>query len=1069
MPHPWLRRRKTPAPRRAVLDVECLEDRTVPSGLVNAVNPLGDTSAATNSRKSVSVTEAGTVVAYRYAGQVYLANLQAHTTTLATAVNGQPASGTVNSVALSGNGQFLAFTSSDTNLVAGDTNTFTDLFVEDLSTGATRLVSKNNSGAAATANSFSIDISNDGRFIVFRSAAKLTSGSYSGESIYLWDAQAASNPLTRLGPAVNANVNAPGARSVAISGDGNTVAWTAESGAPGRTLNDILVWQQSTGLTTVVTATANADSSAPALSADGTALAFASTATNLTAGAANGHKQVLVANLSNLSAITFALASSDVNGIQGNGDSDTPSISGDGRYVAFASAAANLVAGDTNGVTDIFVKDTQTATITRASTDGQGNQANGACTVPSLRPSFSNNGGAQVIFTSAATNLVPGDTNGVPDTFAAEVNWAPTDITLSNSTIAAESGTGALIGSFSTTDPNNPNDSFTYTLVPGAGSTDNGQFSISGSQLLAATDFTGPATYSIRVRSTDQGGLFTEKVFTVTVTGVNHPPTGIGLLAPNGTPTASLSIREHLPPGTLVGFLTTTDPDAGNTFTYSFVAGGGSDNSYFSIVGNQLYSLASFDYATKNLYFLQVQSTDQGSLSVQKQVTVTILRDEQPPTGLSLSNATVAAGQPPGTLVATFSTASPNANDTFTYALVSGPGSESNSDFYISGNQLFTTLRFSTAVQSNYSILVSTTNAGGFSIQQSFVISITPGAAAGGGPAGTGGATGSGGGTTAAGGTTGAGSSSAPMAEPSFVTATDAGGSAKITVYNADGSVRATLSPFPVGFTGGVRVATGDVNGDGVPDIVAAAGPGAAPQVTIYDGVTLQVVRSFDALPVGFRGGVYVAVGDVNHDNYADIVVGAGAGGGPQVAVYSGKDGSLLRSFYAFPASFTGGVRVATGDVNGDGRADIVAAAGPGGLPEVEVYDGVTNAVLQSYFALPLAFRGGVNIAAGDVNGDGMADLVAGADQGGGPQVNVFDGRSAALLHSFYALPATFTGGVRVAVGNRTSDGGRDIIAAAGPGGGPQVSVFDGLTLQLLESFFAFDPSYRGGVFPVGS
>src|SRR5262249_13987248 len=124
----------------------------------------------------------------------------------------------------------------------------------------------------------------------------------------------------------------------------------------------------------------------------------------------------------------------------------------------------------------------------------------------------------------------------------------------------------------------------------------------------------------------------------------------------------------------------------------------------------------------------------------------------------------------------------------------------------------------------------------------------------------------------------------------------------------------------------------------------------------------------------------------------AIFATGADAGGGPLVNVYDGRTAALLMSFYALPAGFTGGVRVALGDVNADGVPDIVCAAGPGGGPEVIVFDGRTFAPLTSYYAFVPQFTGGVYVAAGDVNGDGHCDIIAGADRGGGPEVKVFSG-----------------------------------------------------------------------------
>src|SRR5262249_40123812 len=130
---------------------------------------------------------------------------------------------------------------------------------------------------------------------------------------------------------------------------------------------------------------------------------------------------------------------------------------------------------------------------------------------------------------------------------------------------------------------------------------------------------------------------------------------------------------------------------------------------------------------------------------------------------------------------------------------------------------------------------------------------------------------------------------------------------------------------------GGVAVAAGDVNGDGIPDIITGAGPGGGPHVEVFDGATNVILYSFMAYDPAFLGGVSVAAGDVNGDGLDDIITGAGPGGGPHVKAFSGKDGSLLTSFFAYSSIFFGGVNVATGDINGDGRIDIVTGAGPGG------------------------------------------------------------------------------------------------------------------------------------------
>jgi len=319
-----------------------------------------------------------------------------------------------------------------------------------------------------------------------------------------------------------------------------------------------------------------------------------------------------------------------------------------------------------------------------------------------------------------------------------------------------------------------------------------------------------------------------------------------------------------------------------------------------------------------------------------------------------------------------------------------------------------------------------------------------------------------------------------PPVRPVVVVGVDAGGlPAVIVIDPATGQPTASFLVFDPAFRGGVRVAIGDVTGDGIPDIVAGAGPGGGPQVRVFDGRTYQplggALGSFFGLDSGFSGGVYVAVGDANGDGHGDVIVGADAGGGPQVAIYSGKDGTLLQSYYALPWNFTGGARVAAGDMDGDGFADVIVGAGRGAGPQVTVYSGRTGAILSSFHAMPAGYRGGVFVAAGDVDGDGRTDIVTGAGAGGLPQVSTYDGGGRAL-QSFFASNLTATdvanmnGNERtgVRVGTLTSAGRANIVTSPGQGPAARTNVYSGQTLALLDSFFALDPSYRGGLFVAG-
>ncbi|HVZ93992.1 MAG TPA: hypothetical protein VG797_05740 [Phycisphaerales bacterium] len=296
-------------------------------------------------------------------------------------------------------------------------------------------------------------------------------------------------------------------------------------------------------------------------------------------------------------------------------------------------------------------------------------------------------------------------------------------------------------------------------------------------------------------------------------------------------------------------------------------------------------------------------------------------------------------------------------------------------------------------------------------------------------------------------------------------TATEGGTVRRFT--DSGGAMLGEFQPYGPGFTGGVRIAAGRVNLDLVDDLVTAPGPGAAPQVKVFDGFSGGPIRNFLAYDGGFSGGVYVAAGDVNGDSRADIITGAGAGAGPHVKAFSGANGSELSSFFAYGGSVTNGVSVAAGDVDGDGFADLISGVGAGAGPHVKAFR-ADAFELRSFFAFGGGFTGGVRVASGDVNGDTVDDFIVGAGPGGNGHVMVFDGLTLDVRMSFFAYGANFDGGVSVAAGDIDGDGNADIItgALAAPGGtvAPHVKVFRGGNGDVLSSFLAYDGDFTGGV-----
>lgn len=603
------------------------------------------------------------------------------------------------------------------------------------------------------------------------------------------------------------------------------------------------------------------------------------------------------------------------------------------------------------------------------------------------------------------------------------------------------------------------------------------------------------------------------------------------------------SVAENSPIGTVVGTFETTDAvSPPQTFAYELVDGLGSDdNALFEIVDGQLRTAAAFDFETRSTYSIRVRVTDEGGLTLTKQLSIAVTDVDETPPSLSIAPLdAVKAERNLGPTAFTFTvtrTGNTGGVTAVEYEVVgSGPNAAAPGDF-VGGAFPSGTIEFA-AGELSRTITIEVLGDAAFETDEGFEVRLA---------SPSGGATLEPGASEAA--ATILNDDAAPNSPPvavanaygtvagrTFAVAapgllandTDADGDSlmvfapeSIVLTGGQGALQVredgsfTFMPAP-GFVGtatfnyattdGIDVSAiatvsinvtaapepppqnpGTPSGPGSPGeetpepppspgqvvpITAVAGSSGTVTVFNPDGSPSYSLTPFANAPQNIR----VALADVSGDGIPDTIVGTGPGVATSVRIYDGRTREVIFEVAPFEPSFTGGIYVSAGDLTGDGVAELVISPDEGGGPRVRVFNGSSFSLLDDFNGIDDPnFRGGARTTIADFDGDGIADLIVAAGFGGGPRVAIFEGRSVLsgapirLTDDFFVFEPTLRNGAFIAAGDIDADGKADLVAGGGPGGGPRVTIYSGDALLsgqrvVLSNFFAGNPDNRGGV-----
>jgi hypothetical protein len=293
-----------------------------------------------------------------------------------------------------------------------------------------------------------------------------------------------------------------------------------------------------------------------------------------------------------------------------------------------------------------------------------------------------------------------------------------------------------------------------------------------------------------------------------------------------------------------------------------------------------------------------------------------------------------------------------------------------------------------------------------------------------------------------------------------IITGAGAGGGPHVRIFDSAGLPLGGFFAYDENFRGGVEVAAGDVKGEGRDYIITGAGAGGGPHVRIFD-LNGEPQGGFFAYDENFRGGVQVAVGDVDGDGQDEIITAPGPNHNSLIKVFDWQ-GELKEDFPAYNEYFQGKVNLTMGDINGNGRKEIITGAGAGGGPHVRIFNGQGD-VFSHFFAFNQNFLGGVQVAIGDVDGDGIGEILCSVDTGASSYVRVFDSRLLLLRLQFLSYPKDYYHGANLATADFDQDDRSEIIIAPNKLKEPEINIFDS-SGNPISRFYAYSRNFLGGV-----